>query len=262
MSRYFHRHRILLRALLGSALGLLLGACSTAKLKEPIPSTLVPAPQTAASHPLVIVLPGRYDSLRDLEHLGIAQAVQKSWPVADVLLVGATPPYYQDGGLVRRLHDQFIEPARAKGYNQIWLTGASQGGMGSLFYEYVHPGAVTGLVLYAPYMGEAKLIDRITSAGGPAKWQPPMPKPAAMNPDNFRVEIWRLVHDWNTNPGRTDSVWLACGEEDDFLPAARQIATTLPAGHFVELPGGHDWQTWDLAATRVFAQIAARASTN
>lgn len=246
-------------ALIG-ALGMLLGACSPLSLKEPMPSSLVPAPQPAASHPLVIVLPGRYDSLRDLQTKGIAEAVQKGWPVADVLLVGATPPYYLDGGIVRRLRQQVIEPARRKGYREIWLTGASQGGMGSLFYEYAYPGDVTGLVLYAPYMGDEKLIERIAAAGGPARWQPPLPKPPRMRLHNYQVELWRLVHNWGATSQRSRHVWLACGTDDDFLTAAKLVATQLPPGHFVELDGGHDWETWDHAATRIFSRISTASA--
>lgn len=259
----FSRHRgKLLRALLGASLGLLASACATGKLKEPMPSTLVPAPEAAPSHPLVIVLPGRYDSLRDLQTKGIAQAIQKSWPVADVLLVGATPPYYMDGGLVRRLRDQVIEPARRKGYRDIWLSGASQGGMGSLFYERTYPGDVTGLVLLAPYMGEDGIVSRVAEAGGPARWQPPLPKPPGLNINNYQVEIWRAVHAWHTDSHRADEVWVACGADDDFLPAAKMIASVLPAGHFIELPGGHDWKVWDRAAAQIFAQVAKASTAN
>lgn len=262
MIRPLNRYRPkLLRAVLGASLGLLTSACMTTNLKEPMPSTLVPAPQAAASHPLVVVLPGRYDSLDDLQTKGIAQAIQKSWPVADVLLVGATPPYYMDGGLVRRLREQVIEPARQKGYREIWLSGASQGGMGSLFYERTYPGDVTGLVLFAPYMGPDRVVARIAKAGGPARWKPPLPIPAGLNDDNYQIEIWRTVHDWSRDTARTHEIWLACGADDDFLPAARLIATQLPPGHFIELPGGHEWKVWDEAATRVFAQIASAATT-
>lgn len=255
MIRFFSRRP--LRQLLAATCTLLLGACAGVNLKEPMPSILVPAPVAAGLHPLVIVLPGRYDSLHDLETAGIAQAIQHSWPVADVLLVGATPAYYQDGGLVRRLREQVIEPARRKGYREIWLSGASQGGMGSLFYEYAYPHEVAGLVLFAPYMGDPDLIRGIAAAGGPAQWQPPLPKPAAMNLGNYQVETWRVIHQWSIDPARTERVWLACGSRDDFLSAAKMIAARLPAGHFIEPPGGHKWQVWDQAATRIFSQIAA-----
>jgi len=262
MLKYLIQYKTGWRTVLAGTLGLLLGACSAVPLKEPMPSHLIPAPQPAASHPLVIVLPGRYDSLHDLETNGIAQAVQKGWPVADVLLVGATPAYYLDGGIVRRLREQVIEPARRMGYPELWLTGASQGGMGALFYEYAYPGDVTGLVLYAPFMGSEKLVRRIAGAGGPARWQPPMPKPPKMRLQNYQVELWRLVRGWGATPDRGRHVWLACGKEDGFLPAARLIATQLPPEHFVELEGGHDWDTWDRAATQIFNRIAATTQSS
>ncbi|HET7650344.1 MAG TPA: alpha/beta hydrolase-fold protein, partial [Gammaproteobacteria bacterium] len=167
-----------------------------------------------------------------------------------------------DGGLVRRLRDQVIEPARRKGYRDIWLSGASQGGMGSLFYERTYPGEVTGLVLLAPYMGEDGIVSRVAEAGGPARWQPPLPKPPGLNINNYQVEIWRAVHAWHTDSHRADEVWVACGADDDFLPAAKMIASVLPAGHFIELPGGHDWKVWDRAATQIFAQVAKASTAN
>ncbi|MGH8372102.1 MAG: alpha/beta hydrolase [Gammaproteobacteria bacterium] len=262
MSRFFsHPLPNPLRALLGAGLSLLVSACVTGKLTEPMPSILVPAPQAAASHPLVIVLPGRYDSLQDLQSNGIAPAIQQSWPIADVLLVGATPPYYMDGGLVRRLREQVIVPARQKGYRDIWLSGASQGGLGTLLYERALPGDVTGLVLFAPYMGNTSLIRQIANAGGAARWQPPMPRPVAADIDNYLIENWRAVHDWSSDTARVRNVWLACGSDDDLLPAAKLIAAQLPPGHFVELPGGHDWKVWDKAATRIFAQVAGISAT-
>ena len=166
------------------------------------------------------------------------------------------------GGIVRRLREQVIEPARRKGYREIWLTGASQAGMGALFYEYAYPGDVTGLVLYAPFMGSEKLVRRIAGAGGPARWQPPMPKPPKMRLQNYQVELWRLVRGWGATPDRGRHVWLACGKEDGFLPAARLIATQLPPEHFVELEGGHDWDTWDRAATQIFNRIAATTQSS
>lgn len=261
MIRDFSRHPNRLCALLGAGLGLLVSACATGQLKEPMPSTLVPAPQAADSHPLVVVLPGRYDSLQDLQSNGIAPAIQQAWPIADVLLVGATPPYYADGGLARRLREQIIGPARQRGYREIWLSGASQGGLGSLLYERARPGDVDGLVLFAPYMGGTNLIRRIAEAGGPARWQPPMPKPAAATLGDYLIENWRVVHDWSRDKARARHVWLACGSDDDILPAARLIATQLPAGHFIQLPGGHDWTVWDQAATQIFAQIAAASAS-
>ncbi|HET7921328.1 MAG TPA: alpha/beta hydrolase [Gammaproteobacteria bacterium] len=223
----------------------------------PLPSLKVPAPRATDSPPLVIVLPGRYDDLQDLQRLGIAAAIQQGWPQADVLLVGATPPYYRDGKLAARLHDEIVVPARLRGYRRVWLAGASMGGLGALLYERAYPGDVTGLILFAPYMGDSALIRHIAAAGGAARWQPPQPAPPAATADNYPVEIWRVVHAWNRTPARAHQVWLACGDHDDLLPAARLIAAQLPPDHFLLLDGGHAWTVWDRAAQKIAARLAA-----
>src|SRR3546814_13006534 len=70
----------------------------------------------------------------------IAAAVHQRWAEADVLLTSATFAYYKERNIVERLQQDIIAPARAQGYQHIWLAGASIGGMGVLFYEHEHPG--------------------------------------------------------------------------------------------------------------------------
>ena len=160
---------IAVRYVIGALLcSLLPSGCYIRKPPGPIPVKDIPAPQPAVAHPLVIVLPGRGDNLKDLQAAGIAQAIQSGWPQADVLLVGATIGYYLDGGLARRLHDEIIEPAQQRGYREIWLTGASMGGMGVLLYQRQYPDSVAGIVLFAPYMGDKGLVEKIMLGGWPA----------------------------------------------------------------------------------------------
>ncbi len=240
-------------------LGLLLSGCYIRKPTGPIPVKEIAAPQQSANPPLVIVLPGRGDNLKDLESVGIAHAIQKGWPQADVLLAGATIGYYIYGGLAKRLHDEIIVPARQHGYREIWLTGASMGGMGALLYASLYPHEVTGLVLFAPYMGSNSLIQKITADGGARHWNPG-PVPATVNGENYQTEIWRVVKAWALHPETAQNVWLAAGSRDRLLPASQLVAAALPSGHFIELPGGHDWKLWDAAATQIFARISAQTA--
>ena len=234
---------------------LLVGCAAWRRPDGPIPVKLIPAPQPAAVHPLVIVLPGRGDDLDDLSKTGMAETIQKAWPLADVLLAGATLPYYNEGHVQRRLHDEVIAPARSRGYREIWLTGASMGGMGTLLYERAYPHDVTGIVLYAPFMGDSATLKEITAAGGPVPWNPG-PKPAALTADNYQLEMWRVVKSWQDRAeGRR--VWLVCGDSDRLLEAAQLMAPLLPPGHFVLVKGGHDWPMWDAGAAQVIPQIAA-----
>src|SRR5205085_5014027 len=106
---------------------------------QPLPTTFVAAPQAARR--LVVVLPGRGDDLRGLRSSGIVQAVQSAWPDADVVLTGLALGYYLEGLAEQRLHD-VIAPARRRGYTQVWLVGASLGGMGAILYDRAYPGEV------------------------------------------------------------------------------------------------------------------------
>jgi enterochelin esterase-like enzyme len=244
--------------LLGSllVLGFLISGCAYWRKPDgPIPVKLIPAAQAAATHPLVIVLPGRSDDLDDLTRTGMAETIQKAWPQADVLLAGATLPYYNEGHVQQRLHDEVIAPSRARGYREIWLTGASMGGMGTLLYDRSYPHDVTGIILYAPYMGEPALVKEIADEGGPAHWDAG-PKPAALNGDNYQREMWRVVEGWK-DPTEARRVWLVCGDDDRLLSAAKLMAPLLPPGHFVLVKGGHDWPMWDAGAAQVLPQIAS-----
>jgi len=246
-----------LRRLAGSLfLGLPLLGCLAPRVPSvPIPVKLVPAPAPAKDRYLVVVLPGRGDDFEDLTRTGMAEAVQKSWPEADVLLAGAVLGYYSDGRIAERLHDQVIGPARSRGYREIWLSGPSMGGMGALLYELRYPHDVTGLVLYAPFLGPPSLVRSVAEAGGPAGWDPG-PTPQAVDKDNYPHELWRLVKSWR-DPEEARRIWLACGNQDRFIDAARLIAPLLPPEQFVELPGGHEWAVWNAAAARIFSGIAS-----
>ncbi|HUP90643.1 MAG TPA: alpha/beta hydrolase-fold protein [Solimonas sp.] len=224
------------------------------KASDPIPTALVPAPHPPTElRRMVVVLPGRGDDLERLRASGIAEAIQRAAPDTDVLLAGATFAYYADGGLERRLHEQIMAPARALGYRELWLAGASMGGMGALVYERAHPGELTGLLLMAPFMGEAELVEEIAAGGGPARWDPG-PAPAAIDRDNVGREMWRVVRSWAASPELAERVWLVCGADDGFAAGARLIASVLPRTHYLERPGGHAWKVWTPAATEVFAE--------
>jgi hypothetical protein len=238
-------------------LSCLLLACGYAqKPTGPIQIKTIPAPQQGPDRPLVIVLPGRGDDLKALGQVGIAEAVQRAWPKADVLLAGATLGYYLDGNIAVLLHDQVIVPARQRGYRAIWLAGASMGGMGALQYERTYPHDVTGLVLMAPYMGDPSLTKAVADAGGPAAWDPgPIPK--HLRPDNYQHELWRVVKSWSGNAAEGGRIWLVCGDKDRFIEAARLMAPLLPAGHFILSSGGHEWPVWDTGAEQAFTGISA-----
>jgi hypothetical protein len=239
------------------AAGMLVGCFPRSDPSQAVPSAFVKAPQPAKR--LVVVLPGRADDLEDLGASGIAHAVQSAWPDADVVLTGLDLGYYMDGVAERRLHEEIIVPARRRSYAQIWLVGASLGGMGSIMYERAYPGEVTGMVLLAPYLGDEPMLARIRAAGGIAAWEPP-PKPPSVRRSNFQEELWRHVQSWSREPEAASKVWLAYGRKDYFRNAMPLLAEVLPPEQVLVRGGGHDWGVWSPATRDVLVQIDRQAT--
>lgn len=230
---------------------LMAAACSVVP-QEPLPLQLIPAPQVAKR--LVIVLPGLGEKMVNLEQSGIAAAIQRGMPDADVMLTLASIRYYLDGGMPRRVHDQVVVPAKGR-YAEIWLAGASMGGGGVTMYEREYPGEMNGLILFAPFMGSQRLLEEIRTAGGLAQWNPG-PVPEKVTGFNIAREQWRLVKSWSQDPNRNRNVWLTCGTSDDLLPASELIAQALPSDHYFKTDGIHDWVAWTGPATTIFTRIA------
>lgn len=246
------RAPLLLWILLLLQAGLLAACASAGDPRRPIPTALIPAPQSADR--LVVVLPGRADDLAMLERSGIAEAIQESWPDADVLLAELTMPYYTAGEAQKRLHDEVILPARARGYRHIWLSGASLGGMGSLLYDRYYPGHVDGMVLLAPYLGDRTILREIRDAGGLAQWDP---GPAeAIDGRNWQHELWRHLKTWAGDPDNTRNVWLVYGEDDRLRAAMPLLGPLLPRTHVLVRPGGHAWRVWAPAMTEVLGAVS------
>jgi enterochelin esterase-like enzyme len=247
------------RATIAAGVACLLNGCVFfEKPAAATPTMTIAAPAPSAIKRMVIVLPGRGDNLMDLQRSGIAAVIQQQLPDADVMLVAMSLPYYMEGRSVQRLHEEIVVPAKQRGYADIYLAGASMGGMGVLLYEREHPNEMNGLILMAPYMGDASLIKEIKAAGGLAQWNAG-PVPAELDRDKVPREEWRVAQSIANNRNRANNVWLVCGQNDRFNGAAQLIAQGLPPGHFIEPAGGHAWVVWLEGAAPAFAQIS-RAS--
>ena len=236
-----------------------LALASCAAVEKPralIPTETVAARAPGAATRMVIVLPGRGDDLGALRETGMVKAIQDGMPDAEVVLVELTMPYYVEGRSVQRLHEEVVLPARKRGIRDIYLVGASMGGMGTLLYEREFPGQMKAIVLMAPYMGDGRIIGEIKAAGGLTQWRPG-PVPAKVDGDNVAREEWRLAQSWIGNPGRARDVWLICGDQDSFYPAAQMIAPLLPAQNTMAPAGGHAWRVWTPAAAEVFKRLGA-----
>ena len=214
------------------------GCNSLGDATQPIPSDLIAAPAPGAQKSLVVVLPGRGDDLAGLRRTRIAEAIQSAWPDADVLLAGVAFAYYLEGRMPERLHDEVLAKYRQRGYREIWLAGASMGGMGTLIYDLRYPGEMKGLVLMAPYLGGRETTDARESEA--------------------LKEIWRYVKSWEGKQApRPGQVWLTYGDTDGLGAVMPPLVSLLPANHVLVRPGGHAWSVWSPAAKEIFSRIRA-----
>ena len=245
--------RVLIPTLLACLLTLV-GCAAGGDVTKPVPTTFIAAPQPALR--LVVMLPGRGDSLQGLTDTGIAAVIQERWPDADVLLTGLTMPFYRQGRATQRLHDEVIQPARRKAYQQVWLAGISLGGMGALLYDSEYPDQIDGLLLLSPYLGEDAIHQHIRTAGSLAAWQAGPPQ--AIGPATFQHELWRSLQGWPERPQRTDSTWIAYGADEPFRHPIELMTPLLHADHVVMLPGKHNWTLWKPAMRQLLERTESK----
>jgi len=232
---------------------LMLGGCiATGNVDKPIPTAFYPAPQTAQR--LVVMLPGRGDSLAGLQRHRVAQSIQHQWPHADVILAGLTMPYYLQGHAAQRLHDEVIAPAMAHGDKRtLWLAGISLGGMGALLYDRAYPDQAHGMLLLSPYLGDKPIYRKIRDAGGLRRWQPGPPQP--MRRDTYQHELWRSIRRWRHDRQRSCTVWVAYGASERFRKPIELMTPLLPARHVLMLPGQHNWTLWTPALKDLLQRV-------
>ncbi len=229
----------------GSRIGLVLlvivlGGCSLFyPTSVPIPSHPRPAADEQAPC-LLVMLPGRGDGAADLERAGLVELVRRHAPAVDVLLVDAHFGYYYERSLIERLDEDVIGPARAQGYERIWLLGISMGGLGALLYASERGDQIDGLILLAPFLGDEELIDEIEAAGGLAAWR----APAAIAPDDYQRALWSWLREHTRQPQRRPGIFIGWGTADPFARANGLLAAALPPDRHRSTTGGHQWAPW------------------
>lgn len=187
---------------------------------------------------LLVMLPGIYMEPVEMQREGFVEALRQRGRAVDVLIVDSRIDYVRDDSILRRLRNEVMQPARAQGYQQIWLAGISLGGFLAMIYAMAYPGEVAGLVALAPYLGPPELVTEIAAAGGAAGWQRSGHR---LGPDALERQVW----DWLAEPpASAPPIWLGYGNDDRFVAAHRLLRERLPTGHSDSVPGGHDWAPW------------------
>ncbi len=200
---------------------------------------------------LVVFLPGRGMDIREFAvHDGVAALRGND---VDVDLVDAHRGYYADRTILRRLHDEVVAPARARGVRDVWLVGISMGAYGAMLYAATHPDEITGVVALGPYFGGDTTQQAIRAAGGLKAWRPDVA--VADLPLEGRGDI--LVWQWLQDQARAGArrTWIGHGDDDRFLAADLLATAAFPRDRVVVRPGGHDWGAWQPAWQAIAAQL-------
>jgi len=214
------------------------GCASQRPIRTPI-DTLWYRQEGIRNKTLFVLLPGRRDAVGRFEREGFIRMVNDVGILADLVAVDAHLGYYYGEQIVTRLKDDIMAPARAAGYERIWLVGISLGGFGALWYDRDYPGDAAGLVLLAPFLGYRDIIDEVAAAGGVRKWEPGPSKTK-----EYQRDLWRMVKGYERPERSSGRVYLGYGLKDDFARPVGMFAAILPPEQVLTADGGHDWATW------------------
>jgi pimeloyl-ACP methyl ester carboxylesterase len=215
----------------------------------PLRTQLYPASAGAQARTLLVLLPGRGDDMTDFGAHGFIDDLRAAGAPVDVLAVDARIGYYMKETIVDRLRTDVLEPARRKGYQQIWIAGISMGGLGTLAVASTIPHAADRLILLAPYVGPKGLIGDIEAAGGPARWTP------TDTTDPYQ-RIWQWLKKYREPGTVMPKMTLAFGDQDSLAPGLRLLAQLLPADQVLHVDGGHNWVAWRQLWQREWAAVA------
>jgi pimeloyl-ACP methyl ester carboxylesterase len=223
--------------------------------KIPIDTIQYGAGDSKGTRLLFVFLHGNGDQNSVFDKEGFVKSARERGLDADMISVDAHIGYYMNGTILTRLKQDVIDPARARGYERIWLIGNSLGGFGSLSYARQYPNEIAGIVMVGPYLGERSLIKEIRHAGGLLRWEPG--DVFLKNKEDDEKRIWAWIkeqgqqgqfraddRDCPKKQGCVPKIYLGYGTNDRFTYAQDFLASLLPPEHVIAIDGGHDWSTW------------------
>ena len=216
---------------------LIISACAP---KVPIPVLEYGKMDASENRNLLILLRGRGGSHRDFAKHGIIDEVRKRNLPFDIVAPAADFGYYRTETLPERLKHDIIDPARAKGYKNIWLAGFSMGGLGSLFTIRSYPKAVDGVILISPFLGWSSILEEIETTGGVSYWFLPVDKS-----HKWQYTIWGWIKEYQADKDQYPEIYLGFGDNDSMTgegPAL--LSQALGPGKHFSVPGNHNYKTF------------------
>lgn len=190
---------------------------------------------------LIVFLPGRSDKPEDFVERGLWAELKKRDMPFDAVAVDAHLGYYLKMTVVDRLMEEVIRPARTSGYSEIWVVGASLGGLGALLVEQMNPGTWQEMILLAPFLGDDKSLYReFESTGGVEHWEPR----GEFGKTDFSPRLWMWLKDWPQEIVERPAVYLGYGDRDRLRLGIDHLVPLLPEENVVVESGGHKWSVW------------------
>jgi pimeloyl-ACP methyl ester carboxylesterase len=183
-------------------------------------------------------MPGAGNRHTSFEENGFIQDAINAGLNADILAVDTSYEQFSDLSIEKRLHEEVVLPARALGYENIWMGGISLGGFGTMVYARKNAHMLAGLVLIAPYLGNKGTLAEIRAAGGLDFWNPDILD------DYDERHIWQVIKNYSTDFSSNLPLFLLYGSEDRFVEFHQLLATHLQPEAITTVSGGHDWPVW------------------
>lgn len=215
-----------------------LAGCAAPPIKIPMDQIEYLAEPGKRSNALMILMAGAGDRYDAFQKYGYIDAARKAGFDADILAVDAHYGYFTELTVRERLHQDVVLPAKARGYQCIWMGGISLGGFGSLIYAQKYANQLSGLLLIAPYIGNRGTLAEIESAGGLETWNP------ESVPDHDERQLWLMLKKYQPHVKPALPIHLLYGEDDRFNSFHRMLAVRLDNKFVRTVEGGHDWPPW------------------
>jgi len=209
---------------------------------------------------LFVFLPGYGADPEDIVDRGFVEELGR-YVDADATVVDAHLGYYLEQNILHRLEEDVIEPARANGYDKVWIVAISMGALGALGYGATHAEQLDGVVLLSPWMGlgftPGGVEREIASSGGLRAWRGAIEDEseldgAAPMRSGTQDEFFRLIWAWAADPMRPDGsrvpVYVGYGRQDRWARAQSLLADAYPERQRLVAGGLHQWdvfhETW------------------
>ncbi len=190
---------------------------------------------------LIVYLPGRSDRPEDFREQGLWQSLRDRNLPCDVAALDAHLGHYLKMSIVERVMKDVIEPARAQGYEEIWVVGNSLGGLGALLVEKSYSKTWDRMILLAPFLGDDKNLYRnFDASGGIRNWNPGV----TFARTDFSPRLWLWLKDWPEEAERRPPISVGYGESDRLRLGIEYLAPLIGEENVERIPGGHKWDVW------------------